>query len=201
MSTCADRGRCRQRGSSELAHVAERHRLARLTRHGEIIAQRAVPTLLMGRARVALPPGAFLQPTAAGEAALAKLVAEACGERAPIADLFAGIGPFALRLAERARVTAADSDEDAIAALKRAAATTPRAQTGRGANARPVSSAIHARRAEALRLRRIRPAAPGRAGAGARACRLSRADDRRSLVQSQRHLRAMRAFSSTAATG
>ena len=42
-----------------------------------------------------------------------------------IADLFAGVGPFALRLAERARVTAADSDEDAIAALKRAAETTP----------------------------------------------------------------------------
>src|SRR5205807_8226680 len=42
--------------SFELARIAERHRLARLTRHGEIIAQRAVPTLLIGRARVALPP-------------------------------------------------------------------------------------------------------------------------------------------------
>jgi 23S rRNA (uracil1939-C5)-methyltransferase len=110
--------------SAELARVAERHRLARLTRHGEIVAQRAAPTLLMGRARISLPPGAFLQATAAGEAALARLVAEACGEERTVADLFAGIGPFALRLAEHARVTAADSDEDAIAALKRAASTT-----------------------------------------------------------------------------
>ena len=41
-----------------------------------------------------------------------------------IADLFAGVGPFALRLAERSRVTAADNDSEAVAALKRAAAAT-----------------------------------------------------------------------------
>ena len=78
----------------------------------------------MGRARVALPPGAFLQATAAGEAALAALVLEHCGKAGRIADLFAGVGPFALRLAERARVTAVDSDKEAVAALKRAAETT-----------------------------------------------------------------------------
>jgi 23S rRNA (uracil1939-C5)-methyltransferase len=38
-----------------------------------------------------------------------------------VADLFCGVGPFALRLAERARVMAADSDADAIAALAAAA--------------------------------------------------------------------------------
>ena len=97
--------------------IAERHRLARLTRHGELVAQRAAPTVTMGRARVALPPGAFLQATAAGEAELAELVAAHCGAAKTIADLFTGVGPFALRLAERARVTAADSDAAAIAAL------------------------------------------------------------------------------------
>jgi 23S rRNA (uracil1939-C5)-methyltransferase len=70
-----------------------------------------------------LPPGAFLQATAEGEAALARLVAAHVGDAKNIADLFGGLGPFALRLAERARVTAADVDADAIAALKRAAAT------------------------------------------------------------------------------
>jgi 23S rRNA (uracil1939-C5)-methyltransferase len=74
---------------------------------------------------VALPPGCFLQATAAGEAALAALVTESCGEANQVADLFAGVGPFALRLAERMRVTAVDSDQAAIAALKRAAETTP----------------------------------------------------------------------------
>ncbi|MEA2903874.1 MAG: rRNA (uracil1939-C5)-methyltransferase [Alphaproteobacteria bacterium] len=110
--------------TGELARIAERHRLARLTRHGDIVAQRAAPVLTLGRARVMLPPGGFLQATAAGEAALAALVAEHCASAQWIADLFAGVGPFALRLAERARVTAADSDKNAVAALKRAAETT-----------------------------------------------------------------------------
>ena len=108
----------------ELARIAERHRLARLTRHGELIAQRAVPAVTIGRARVLLPPGAFLQATAAGEAALAALVVAHCEGAGRIADLFAGVGPFALRLAERSRVTAADNDSEAVAALKRAAAAT-----------------------------------------------------------------------------
>src|SRR5439155_1719218 len=41
-----------------------------------------------------------------------------------IADLSAGFGPFALRLAESRRVLAIDSDAEAIAALNRGAATT-----------------------------------------------------------------------------
>jgi len=106
---------------TRLAGIAQAHRLARLTRHGELIAQRAVPTLRIGRTQVALPPGAFLQATAAGEAALARFVLDHVGDAGTIADLFAGIGPFALRLAERARVQAADSDAAAIAALKQAA--------------------------------------------------------------------------------
>jgi 23S rRNA (uracil1939-C5)-methyltransferase len=112
--------------SAELARLAERHRLARVTRHGELIAQRAAPSVTMGRARVELPPGGFLQATAAGEAALAALVVAQCGSAAHVLDLFAGVGPFALRLAESARVTAADGDEAAIAALRCAAETTPR---------------------------------------------------------------------------
>ena len=44
------------------------------------------------------------------------------GAAKAVADLFAGVGPFALRLAERARVVAADAEEGAIAALDRAAA-------------------------------------------------------------------------------
>src|SRR5262249_13069273 len=52
----------------------------------------------------------------------AGLVARHAGGATTVADLFCGVGPFALRLAERARVTAADNDADAIAALRRAAA-------------------------------------------------------------------------------
>lgn len=109
--------------AAELVRLAERLKLARLTRHGELVAQRAAPTIAMGRAIVPLPPGAFLQATAEGETTLARLVAEHVGQAKNVADLFAGVGPFALRLAEHARVTAIDTDAAAIAALRTAAGT------------------------------------------------------------------------------
>ena len=90
--------------TTALAAVADKHKLARLTRHGELVAQAAQPLLKVGRANVPLPPGAFLQATAEGEATLARLVLDHAGKAKRVADLFCGIGTFALRLAEtRAR--------------------------------------------------------------------------------------------------
>jgi 23S rRNA (uracil1939-C5)-methyltransferase len=109
---------------SALARVAQRHNLARLTRHGELIAQVRPPSIRMGAATVPLPPGAFLQATEEGEAVLSRLVIDACAAASHVADLFAGVGPFSLRLAARARVFAYDDDEAAIGALQRAAAST-----------------------------------------------------------------------------
>jgi len=110
--------------SAALARIAAQHNLARLTRHGELVAQARAPTLRMGTASVPLPPAAFLQATAEGEAVLAKLALDICAGAKSVADLFTGVGPFALRLAANARVLAADDDEAALAALKRAAAGT-----------------------------------------------------------------------------
>jgi 23S rRNA (uracil1939-C5)-methyltransferase len=107
--------------TSALARLADTHRLARLTRHGELIVQRVAPTIRVGKAQVVLPPGSFLQATAEGEAVLARLVGEHIGNVRTVADLFCGVGPFALRLAERARIFAADGDAGAIAALREAA--------------------------------------------------------------------------------
>jgi 23S rRNA (uracil1939-C5)-methyltransferase len=109
--------------NGNLARIAEQRDLARLTRHGEFVALRRPPTLRLGNATVPLPPGAFLQATAKGEQELARLVLDACAGAKAIADLFCGVGPFALRLAERAAVQAIDDDEAALGALKRAAAT------------------------------------------------------------------------------
>jgi 23S rRNA (uracil1939-C5)-methyltransferase len=109
---------------NELARIAGAKRLARLTRHGELIAQRSPPVVVIGRARVTLPPGAFLQATEAGEQALVHLVERHVDKAKTVADLFCGVGPFALRLAERARIAAFDSDAPAIAALTQAANTT-----------------------------------------------------------------------------
>jgi 23S rRNA (uracil1939-C5)-methyltransferase len=107
-----------------LSRVAEAHRLARLTRHGELVLMRTPPTITAGTAQVMLPPGSFLQPTVAGEEALAALVADHCKRAKSIADLFCGVGPFALRLALKSRIAAFDSDAGAVAALQKAAAST-----------------------------------------------------------------------------
>jgi 23S rRNA (uracil1939-C5)-methyltransferase len=108
---------------ASLSNVAARNRLARLTRHGELVLMRQPPGVTMGKARVILPPGSFLQATIAGEETLAALVAKHAGRAKHIVDLFCGVGPFALRLAEKARVAAFDSDAGAIASLQKAART------------------------------------------------------------------------------
>jgi 23S rRNA (uracil1939-C5)-methyltransferase len=107
-----------------LSRIAETHRLARLTRHGELVLMRNAPVVTIGTAQVALPPGSFLQATTAGEEALAALVEKHAGRAKLIADLFCGVGPFALRLARRARVSAFDSDAGAVASLQKAATAT-----------------------------------------------------------------------------
>jgi 23S rRNA (uracil1939-C5)-methyltransferase len=110
---------------SMLSRVAEQHALARLTRHGELVLMRTPPMIAVGTARVTLPPGSFLQATVAGEEALAALVIEHCKRAKHVADLFCGVGPFALRLAARSRIAAFDSDPGAVAALQKASTATP----------------------------------------------------------------------------
>ena len=95
--------------------------LARLALDKEMILLRQQPTITMGRSEVDLPIGSFLQATAEAEQVLADYVLAAIGKAKSIADLFCGIGPFALRLAEIAPVYAADSDRAGIAALGKAA--------------------------------------------------------------------------------
>ncbi len=120
---CDVRGAIAVHGASQLAlsDAAAVCNLARLTVNRELVVERRPPTIRVGPATVALPPGGFLQATAAGEAALARLVLDGVGAAARVADLFCGTGPFALRLAQSATCCAFDSDERALAALGRAA--------------------------------------------------------------------------------
>ncbi|QNM83391.1 class I SAM-dependent RNA methyltransferase [Sphingomonas sabuli] len=78
-------------------------------------------SIRLSGADVAFPPGAFLQATEDGEAALVDCVRECVGEERPVADLFAGLGTFAL--ATRAAY-AAEASRDTAAALKRASPAT-----------------------------------------------------------------------------
>lgn len=100
-----------------LSAETETHKLARLSWDDEVIGQREPPLQRFGKALVAPPPGAFLQATPDGEAALLATVQEIVGSAAQVADLFSGCGTFALPLAERAEVHAVESDAAMIAAL------------------------------------------------------------------------------------
>lgn len=69
---------------------------------------------------VGYPQGAFLQATAEGEAALVAEVARAVGDAPLVADLFAGLGTFALSVADGRKVYAAEASRDLVLALKSA---------------------------------------------------------------------------------
>lgn len=106
--------------TERLLPLAQRLGLARLSVNDELVLQAQAPSVRMGKALVELPIGSFLQATQAAEEALAKLVSAGVRGAGNVADLFCGVGPFALRIAEQARVHAADSDKPAIAALHKA---------------------------------------------------------------------------------
>jgi 23S rRNA (uracil1939-C5)-methyltransferase len=106
-----------------LSAFAETHRLARLALddgYGPQTRWEPEPvTITLGGVAVALPHGAFLQATAEGEAALVSAVREAVGPARIVADLFAGLGTFALSL--QGRILAAEGARDAVLVLKSAA--------------------------------------------------------------------------------
>ena len=110
----------------KLMRTAERLDLARLANHGALMIERRPPRVAFGDALVTLPPGGFLQATEAGEERLAAFAEEAFHDAKKVADLFCGAGAFALRLARRREVFAADSDAAAIHALERGAAAVSR---------------------------------------------------------------------------
>ena len=107
----------KQARADRVAPLVARYRLARLTLNGEMVLQAQPPVVEMGRAKVELPTGSFMQATAAAEAVLADYVNDAIPKAKLVADLFCGAGPFALRLAERFAVHAYDSDKPAVLAL------------------------------------------------------------------------------------
>ena len=75
-------------------------------------------TVTLSGTPIPFPVGAFLQATEDGEAALVAAVREAVGESKRTADLFAGLGTFALSLPGQAY--AAEASRDAVLALQRA---------------------------------------------------------------------------------
>ncbi len=78
-------------------------------------------TTTLGGVSVSLPHSSFLQPTVQGKASLVSKMLEIVGEAKLVADLFSGLGTFALALAPDRKIYAAEGSRDAIGALKLAA--------------------------------------------------------------------------------
>jgi 23S rRNA (uracil1939-C5)-methyltransferase len=107
-----------------LVALGRQHRLARLSVNGDVLVTLQQPTVSVGRAKVLLPVQSFLQATDLGEEVLSSLVVKHLSGAKHVADLFCGLGPFALRIAETSRVAAYDSDRPAIENLKLAVRNT-----------------------------------------------------------------------------
>jgi 23S rRNA (uracil1939-C5)-methyltransferase len=105
----------------ELAHAGAQTGIARLTVGDVPVIERAPATIRFGGSDVALPPNTFVQAAEEAEAELVRLVLAAAKGAKSVADLFCGVGVFALALAASARVLAIDSAATSVAALTAAA--------------------------------------------------------------------------------
>jgi 23S rRNA (uracil1939-C5)-methyltransferase len=106
----------------QLTSFAIEHGLARLSVDGgfgpETIYEPIGATVTLSGTQVAFPVGGFLQATADGEAALVEAVREVIQGARRVADLFAGLGTFALAVKAS---HAAEAARDAAGALRQAA--------------------------------------------------------------------------------
>ena len=106
----------------QLTAFAMKHDLARLSVDRglgpDVLYEPHPASVTLSGTRVAFPPGSFLQATEDGEAELVACVQEAVAGETRAADLFSGLGTFALATGA---TYAAEASRDAAAALKRAA--------------------------------------------------------------------------------
>jgi 23S rRNA (uracil1939-C5)-methyltransferase len=98
--------------------------ITRVSSDGEILIEPQKPEIDFGGVRVSPPAGGFTQATKPAEDAMSELVLSALGKAKRVADLFAGSGTFALRIARQAKVHAVEGEEKAVKALDHAARTT-----------------------------------------------------------------------------
>lgn len=133
----------------------------------EPVVQRRPVALAIGKAKIELPVGGFLQPSTAGESVLQELVMAGVGTAERIADLYCGVGTFTFVLADAGKhVFAVDDNAQQIAALDQAA--------GRAGLGGHVETAVRDLRASPLETKALKSLDavifdPPRAGAKAQA--------------------------------
>jgi len=111
--------------TERLLAFAQEHGLARLMLRDEdeliTLWEPEPATVRFGEVAVGFPPRAFLQATQDGEAALVDEVRRSLGDARMVADLFAGLGTFALSVANDVpgrKVYAAEAARDLVMALQ-----------------------------------------------------------------------------------
>ena len=107
--------------SADLAAAVAGQGIVRVHFNNGLVLESAAPQVEEGGVRVNLPPYSFLQSTIEGEIALQERVRKIVGKAKLVADLFSGVGTFALSLARKAKVHAVEQDAPALAALADAA--------------------------------------------------------------------------------
>jgi 23S rRNA (uracil1939-C5)-methyltransferase len=121
-------------GGLDIAHAAQRqtlvafaltHNLARLSLRTavgvDVILEPRAPTLRLDDVDVILPVDSFTQATPQAESAMISAAQVAIGKAAMVADLFCGIGTFALPLSRLGKVHGVEASQSAVQALERAA--------------------------------------------------------------------------------
>lgn len=102
---------------AQLAKLVHGAGVVRLSWEGEPVVTFGPAILSLGPAQVTLPPGAFLQATREGEAALVAAVEQALEGVGKVADLFSGVGTFSLPLSKMAVIHAVESQKSMLDAL------------------------------------------------------------------------------------
>ena len=101
-----------------LIQISLKAKLARLTWDEEVLATHAKPVLTFGTTSVTPPPGAFIQATAEGEAAIFAAVLEVLdGASDPVVDLFSGCGTLTFPIAQKFSVHAVEGEQEMLFAL------------------------------------------------------------------------------------
>jgi 23S rRNA (uracil1939-C5)-methyltransferase len=103
-----------------LAKEAAARGIARISIDSEPVLTLAEPVLEISGVALTPPPRAFVQASAEAEAAMTALVVAHLSGAKRVADLFSGIGTFALALARQSSIRAVEADAAALAALAQA---------------------------------------------------------------------------------